>query len=120
MLFSASAGEILSFPLDGRQSIEFLLTTAVSMFAILLIAKRIISWRTGAILLVLFVAHLFYPNSTIRDVLGGAADGLPEFIADAEVRLMYAILYFALAALLIAMDWRRVKFLFREEPQELE
>ena len=99
VLFSASAGEILSFPLDDRQTIEFLLTTAVSMFGILLIAKRIISWRAGAILLALFVAHLFFPGS--------------------QERLWFSFVYFGLAVVLIAMDWRRVKFLFREEPQEI-
>ena len=39
VIFSMSAGEILSFPLDDRQGIEFLLTAAVSLFGVLLIAK---------------------------------------------------------------------------------
>ena len=64
VIFSISAGEILSFPLDDRQTVEFLLTTAVSAAALMLIAKRVISWNAGAILLLLFAAHLFFPEST--------------------------------------------------------
>jgi len=82
----------LSFPLDSRQSIEFLLTTAVSAFALLLISKRLITWKAGAILLVLFILHLFFP--------------------DPGARLMFAFLYFGLAGALIVMDWRRVRHLF--------
>ena len=99
VLFSASAGEILSFPLDDRQAIEFLLTTAASAAGLLLIAKRVISWNAGAVLLLLFVAHLFFPDS--------------------EDRLRFAFIYIGVAFALVAIDWRRVKFLWREEPQEL-
>ena len=100
VIFSISAGEILSFPLDDRQTVEFLLTTAVSLAALMLIAKRIVSWNAGAILLLLFAAHLFFPES--------------------DDRLRFAFLYFGLAIGLIAIDWQRVKSLFREEPQALE
>ena len=45
LIFSfASPGVPLSFPLDDRQSIEFLLTSAMSVFANLLIAPMIIMW----------------------------------------------------------------------------
>ena len=100
VLFSASAGEVLSFPLDDRQGIEFLLTTAVSVAGLMLIAKRVISWNAGVLLLVLFAAHLFF--------------------TDPEARLRFSFVYFGIALGLAAMDWRRVKLLFREEPQELE
>ena len=100
VLFSASAGEILSFPLDDRQGIEFLLTTAVSVAGLMLVAKRVISWNAGVLLLVLFAAHLFFP--------------------DPEDRLRFSFVYFGIALGLAAMDWRRVALLFREEPQELE
>ena len=100
VLFSISAGEILSFPLDDRQTVEFLLTTAVSLAALMLIAKRVVSWNAGAILLLLFAAHLFFPES--------------------DHRLRFAFLYFGLAIGLAAIDWQRVKSLFREEPQALE
>ena len=100
VLFSASAGEVLSFPLDDRQTIEFLLTTAVSAAGLMLIAKRVISWNAGVLLLLLFAAHLFF--------------------TDPEARMRFSFLYFGIALGLAAMDWRRVKLLFREDPDDLE
>ena len=100
VIFSISAGEVISFPLNDRQGIEFLLTTAVSLFGVLLIAKRVISWKMGAVLLVLFIAHLLFPNE--------------------DARRIFAFIYLGLAAFLIMMDWRRVKSLYREEPQEIK
>ena len=94
MVFSVSAGEFLSFPLDDRQGIEFLLTTAVSVAGLMLVAKRVISWNAGALLLVLFAAHLFF--------------------TDPEARLRFAFIYFGIALGLAAMDWNRVRLLFRE------
>jgi cation:H+ antiporter len=88
VLFSWSAGELLNFPLDDRQSIEFMLTTAVSIFAILLIAPRVLHWWMGALLLILFIAHLFFP--------------------DQEVRRIFAFMYFGLAAALVVTDLSRV------------
>lgn len=92
VIFSISAGELLSFPLDHRQSVEFLLTTSVSVFALILIARRVISWKAGAVLLVLFLVHLVFPGT--------------------NERLYFAFLYFGLALGLIAFDYRRVKYLF--------
>ena len=104
IVFSGAAGDSLmtplNFPLDWRQTVEFLLTTSVSLFALLLIAKRVISWWAGAILLALFLLHLPF--------------------LDPALRLGFAGAYLALSILLVAVDWRRVKFLFREEPQELK
>ncbi len=95
VIFSISAGELLTFPLNDRQAIEFLLTTSVAAFGLLLIAKRVVDWRAGALLLGLFVAHLFFPS--------------------AEHRLWFAFAYLSLAGLLVILDWRRVKYLVREE-----
>ncbi|MDA0770536.1 MAG: sodium:calcium antiporter [Chloroflexi bacterium] len=93
VIFSiASPGQPLSFPLDDRQSIEFLLTTAMSVFAILLIAPRIITWKAGGILLVLFLAHLFF--------------------TDTLSRLYFAYAFFALSGVLVIMNWRRVTYIF--------
>ena len=100
VIFSMSAGEVVSFPLDDRQGIEFLLTTAVSLSGALLIAKRVISWKTGVVLLGLFVAHLLFPNE--------------------DARLIFAFIYLGLAVVLVATDWHRLKFLYREQPQELD
>ena len=98
VIFSLSAGEVLSFPLDDRQGIEFLLTTAVSVAGLMLVVKRVISWNAGALLLVLFAAHLFF--------------------TDPEARLRFSFVYFGIALGLAAMDWSRVRLLFREETQE--
>ncbi len=99
VVFSGSAGEILNFPLNERQSIEFLLTTAVSVFALLLVAKRVISWKAGAILLILFIAHLPF--------------------LDPNQRLIFALIYFGLSAALLlydfwGRDFSRIRMLFKE------
>ena len=87
-IFSLSVGELLSFPLDSRQSTEFLLTSAVSIFAILLIAPRLVGWKVGAALLALFIAHLF-------------------FVDEAERRI-FAYVYLGLAGGLVILDRRRL------------
>ena len=65
-IFSLSAGELLSFPLTHMQSVEFLLTAAVSLFALILVVPRIIGWKSGSILLILFLAHLPFTGSADR------------------------------------------------------
>ena len=87
-IFSLSAGELLSFPLDSRQSTEFLLTSAVSVFAIVLIAPRLVGWKVGAALLVLFIAHLFF--------------------VDEAQRRIFAYVYLGLAGGLVILDRRRL------------
>ena len=89
VVFSLSAGELLSFPLNDRQSVEFFLTTAVSAFAILLIAPRLVSWKAGVALLSLFVAHLFF--------------------VDEGERLVFAFIYLGLAGGLVVLDRRRLR-----------
>ena len=89
VIFSLSAGEPLSFVLGWRQSVEFLLTSSVSAFAVVLIAPRLLSWKAGAALLGLFVAHLFFVE-TIQ-------------------RLAFAYVYLGLAAGLAVLNWRRVR-----------
>ena len=68
VIFSASAGQLLSFPLDSRQSVEFLLTSSVSIFAIVLIAPRLVGWKAGMILLGLFIVHLFFVDTGERRI----------------------------------------------------
>ena len=65
-IFSLSAGELLSFPLNHMQSVEFLLTAAASLFALILVVPRIIGWKSGSILLILFLAHLPFTGSADR------------------------------------------------------
>ena len=92
-VFSLAAGEVLSFPLDHRQAVEFLLTTAFSLFGLLLIARQIVDWKVGATLLGTFVVHLFFPNP--------------------EHRWWIALVFFGLSAVLAILDWRKLKMLFR-------
>ena len=92
LIFSGSAGQALSFPIDQRQATEFLLMTAMSTFAIILIAPRLISWRAGVVLLTLFIAHLFFPNPAHR--------------------MIFVYIFFGLSIVLVAMNWRRLKHIF--------
>ena len=99
MVFSGYAGAVLDFPLDWKQSVEFLLTTTVSLLALLLVAKRAINWWAGAILLGLFIAHLPF--------------------TDPSMRIWFVFIYLALSAAMVLLDWRRLKYLVREEPMDL-
>jgi cation:H+ antiporter len=65
-IFSLSAGKIINFPLNDMQSIEFLLTAAVSVLALVLVSRKIIGWKSGGILLFLFIAHLPFTDSEDR------------------------------------------------------
>lgn len=95
VIFSLSAGEPLNFLLDSRQSVEFLLTSAVSLFGLLLIAPRLISWGSGLTLLGLFIAHLFF--------------------VEESARLVWAFVYLGLAVGLVALDRRRIWQIVRPE-----
>ena len=66
IIFSLSAGEPLNFTLDDRQAAEFLLTAAVSVFAIVLILPRRVWWWGGLLLLLLFIAHLPFTSTNER------------------------------------------------------
>ena len=96
IVFSISAGEVLSFPLDDRQSIEFMLTAAVSAFAIILIAPRVLGPRVGLVLLGLFIVHLFF--------------------SDSGQRLIFSYIYFGLAIFLIVVDRGRIRQLIPQRP----
>ena len=97
-IFSLSAGELLSFPLDSRQAAEFLLTAAYALFGLLLIARGTLSWFPGVALLATFVAHMFFPHE--------------------DHRLWMALVFFGLSALLAILDWRRLPSLFRLRPPD--
>ncbi|HBF01139.1 MAG TPA: hypothetical protein DDW46_08755 [Dehalococcoidia bacterium] len=69
------------------QSVEFLLTAAVSVLAIILVLPRIIGWKSGMILLVLFLAHLPFTET--------------------DQRLLFTYGYLAIAAVLIVYQLYR-------------
>ena len=124
VVFSLSAGQLLSFPLDyfeggfverlrgpfGLQSSEFLLTAAASTFAILLISTRIIKLWHGIALLGIFVAYmttlLFFPG-----IFGGIDD-----VENVPLRMWASIIVFGLAVVLVAVNWRRVVYVLRGVP----
>ncbi len=89
VVFSLSSGEPLNFGLESRQAAEFLLTSAMSLFAVLLIASRVIDWKGGAVLLGLFVAHLFFTSESER--------------------MLFAYIFLALSVVLVVMDRKRLR-----------
>ena len=95
VVFSISAGQPLNFPLDSRQSVEFLLTSTVSVLAIVMVYPRLVSWRSAAVLLGLFVTHLF-------------------FLGEAERRI-FSYIYLGLAAALLVWNRRQIVETFRAE-----
>ena len=121
LVFSVSAGQALSFPLDryepgnffarfaspfGLQSGEFLLTAMVAIFATLIISTRIVKLWHGLALLAIFMAYMgtlfWFPN-----IFGGARD-----IENVSLRVGASVIVFALAALLVALNRRRVVYVF--------
>lgn len=94
VIFSLSAGEVLAFPLDSRQAIEILLTAAVALFGLALVARRTLDWRAGLVLLGLFAARWFFPETGHR--------------------LWLAFIYLGLAGVLIILNWREVIGTFRK------
>ena len=127
VVFSLSVGQPLSFPLDhyepvglldriasgfGLQSSEFLLTAAAAAFGILLISTRVIKLWHGLALLGIFVGYLGTLGLLVW--LG---------IADEEnvtLRMWSSAIIFGLAALLVALNWRRLVYVFRGVPREDE
>ena len=87
-IFSLSFGHLSAFPLDHQQSVEFLLTASMSLFAIGLIARLRIAWYGALVLLGLFVAHLFR--------------------TDSDTRLIFAFLFLGLVALVFITDRGRI------------
>ena len=126
VVFSISAGQPLSFHLDhyepvnlldrlassfGLQSSEFLLTAAAAAFGILLISTRVIKLWHGLALLGVFTAYmmtlLWFPG-----IFGGIDD-----VENVPLRMWSSVIVFGLAALLVALNWRRVVYVFRGVPR---
>ena len=125
VIFSISAGQPLNFPLDhyepveffrrlttpfGLQSSEFLLTAMVAAFGILIISTRIIKLWHGLALLGIFVVYL--ATLGILNLLG---------VVDEEnvpLRMWSSLIILALAALLVALNWRRVVYVFKGVPED--
>jgi cation:H+ antiporter len=68
VVFSISLGDAAAFPLTDRQDVEFLLTSAMSLFAVVLLARLHVRWTGALPLLALFVAQLFFPGEAERRI----------------------------------------------------
>ena len=86
--YSLSFGAPASLPLDGRQRVEFFLTMAQALFAIVLVARSKISWKGATVLLALFLGQLVSAQTGIRLSFALLFLGLTAalFIADRERR----------------------------------
>ena len=128
VVFSMSAGQPLSFPLDnfeptsffariaspfGLQSSEFLLTAVVAVFAIIIISTRVVKLWHGLALLGIFVIYmmtlLWFP-----DIFGGAIPEDPQ--ETVSLRMWSSVIIVALAVVLVAFNWRRVVYVFKGVP----
>ena len=128
VVFSLSAGQPLSFPLDnfeptsffarlaspfGLQSSEFLLTAVVAVFAIIIISTRVVKLWHGLALLGVFVIYmmtlLWFP-----DIFGGTIPEDPQ--ETVSLRMWSSVIIAALAVLLVAFNWRRVVDVFKGVP----
>ena len=68
--YAISGGFLDPLPLDSRQVEEVFLTSAQSLFAIVLIANLKMSTREAALLFVLFATQLFFTDPTARYIYG--------------------------------------------------
>ena len=64
--YAVSGGFLDPLPLDSRQVEEIFLTSAQSIFAIMLLANLRMSLWEGALLFALFITQLFFTDPTIR------------------------------------------------------
>ncbi len=101
VVFIIAGGDMSGLPIDALQREELFLTAAQSVFAVAVLTNRSINPREAWTLLGLFLAQF---------VLGGV---LPEDIREAE-RIGVAIIYLALATLILARERRHVPPLLRD------
>ena len=87
--YSASLGSASHLPLDARQTEEFLLTSAQSLFAIVLLLKLRIKGIAAGALFVLFITQLFFTST--------------------HDRYIYSFIYLGLAFLLLVKDMGRFR-----------
>ena len=92
VVYSINLGSTAGLPLDDRQLDEFLLTSAQSLFAVLLLVTLTVSWRGAAVLLVLFATQIFF--------------------TDPQIRMIFSLIYLGLAVVLLAMDSGRRRAAF--------
>jgi cation:H+ antiporter len=64
--FSISSGALVSLPLDSRQTTEFFLTSAQSLFAVAILIDLRISYKEAGVLFVLFISQLAFGLQVAR------------------------------------------------------
>jgi cation:H+ antiporter len=94
-VFSLALGRAHAFPLDSQQVTEFMLTAALSLLAITLLARmRLYGWQAG-LLLAGFVGHLFFHDEEQRLVTSYILLGLTGTILLADRGRLRALLSMA-------------------------
>lgn len=93
LVYSIASGRPATLPLDARQDLELFLTSAQSLFAVVLIMGLVLDWKGGLALFVLFLGQLLSPWE-------GA-------------HLAFAIAYVVLAIVILLVDANRRAALFR-------
>lgn len=71
LAYALSSGSMHPMPLDARQAEEILLTSAQSLFALLLISDLAFSLWDGAAICLLFLTQLFFTTATARMYYSG-------------------------------------------------
>jgi len=61
LVYSIASGRPAALPIDGRQAMELFLTSAQSLFAVVLIVALALDWRGALALFVLFILQLVAP-----------------------------------------------------------
>jgi len=99
LAYSLSSGQVASMHMDARQVAEVLLTSAQSVFALVVIASFTFSLAEALVLLTLFISQLFFPSP--------------------EIRYLYAVAYIVLALGLAFMNRRNRVSLLSSMPRWL-
>ena len=61
LVYSIASGRPATLPIDGRQAMELFLTSAQSLFAVVLIVALALDWKGALALFVLFIGQLLAP-----------------------------------------------------------
>ena len=93
IVFSIALGQVSGIELEHRQEVEFFLMSAMSIFGVVLLARGRLPWYGALLLLVLFITHLFFPETSIR--------------------LTYAFIFLGLTLALLLVDRGRILQLYQ-------
>ncbi|MFA5859647.1 MAG: sodium:calcium antiporter [Elusimicrobiota bacterium] len=86
LIYNISLGRITPMLMDVRQVEELLLTSAQSLYALLVISNFTFSVLEGAIMFILFTVSLAFPSTTVRFAASGAYILMAIFIFLARKR----------------------------------